>query len=61
LNHKNFKYFFYNDLFWKKVGRFDKKLGRLGKSGVLVLGRFDLLPPVADMFINGSRRNEHSL
>jgi hypothetical protein len=31
LNHK--KYFFYNDLFWKKVGRFGKEWGR-----------FDLLP-----------------
>jgi hypothetical protein len=30
LNHK--KYFFYSDLFWKKVGRFGKKWGRFGEK-----------------------------
>jgi hypothetical protein len=35
LNHKNIKYFYYKDLFWKKVGHFDRKWGRFGSGGVL--------------------------
>jgi hypothetical protein len=39
LNH--IKYFFYNDLFWKKGGRFGKKWGRFGKKwGRFGRGRF---------------------
>jgi hypothetical protein len=39
--HLNPIFFFYNDLFWKKVGRFGKKWGRFGESGgILVVGAF---------------------
>jgi hypothetical protein len=45
LNHK--KYFFYNDLFWKKVGCFGKKWERFGeKCRCFGRGRFELLPKV---------------